>query len=229
MKRTLTVCGLIAALALIAFLAGVCQGRDRVYGPETGLQDRVDSTRSILLADDYALMGAASGTALTRLRGLLPDIPAEHVVQAIAASGTWTPSETVTPSDTLPVEVSAVELIDGSKWLHLTIGDKPVHLDVTEWFGPDPVQIVRRWQAHLECAAVAGQPSLGIGLGYRVCEPFGIGVAPTLAAAPDLSWAAAELRITKRIWSGVSGGIGGGYRIGDDPGLHLSAGVSIEL
>jgi hypothetical protein len=153
----------------------------------------------------------------------------ELVAATVHASGTWSPAVTVTPSDTLPVEVSAVELVDGKRFIRVTIGDKPVALDVTAWWTAAPAEIVRSWQAHVEAARVGSSIRLGVGIGYRVCEPWGIGIAPSITVDPGLTWAAAELRVTGRVWSGVAVGGGIGYRIGDDPGLHLSGGISVEL
>ena len=215
---------LIVALALLLMI--VCFGRCPAERPETGLYARLASTLSAIREAGYTPVEALT---LDGVDMIPEDVPEEHVVQSVYVHGSWTVPEDIAAGDTVPVEVSAVELIDGSKWVRLEIGGKPVSVDITAWSGPDPVQIVRRWTAFVEMAAVSGQPALGIGVGYRICEPLGIGVSPSIVASPSLEWAAAELRLTRRVWSGVSAGGGVGYRIGEDPGLHLSAGVGVEL
>ena len=213
----------LVALALLAMI--LCFGRCPGRGSNAGIGARIASTLLRIRSAGYTPVTVTDDPFLPES----VSVPEEHIVQTVYVHGSWTAPEDVAAGDTVPVEVSAVELIDGSKWVRLSIGGKPVSVDITAWSGPDPVEIVRRWQAHVEVAAVCDRPALGIGIGYRICAPLGIAIAPTIAAGPSLDWAAAELRLTRRVWSGVSVGIGGGYRIGDDPGLHLSAGIGVEL
>ncbi len=212
----------------IACIAGLVLPRifcNRHTAPETGADGSIVQTVQKLLAHDFKPADVADKPRVNMVPGIDPKV----ITETVYVQGTWTAPEDIAEGDTLPVIVEGVGLINGSRWLRLTIADKPVNIDVSEWFGPSPGRLERRWQAHIEVAAVCDQPELGIGVGYRLCEPLGIGISPAVTVDPDLQWAAAELRLTRRVWSGVAVGIGCGYRIGYDMGLHLSGGISVEL
>ena len=211
-----------AVLGLVVMLFILCNRQEGTIQPADG---SIVQTVQKLLANGFKPATVFNSAGKLDVDGIPPKI----ITETVYVSGTWTPDTVYTPADTLPVTVEGVGLIDGSRWMRIRIAGKPVNIDVSEWFGPSPARLDRRWQAHIEVAAVCDQPELGVGIGYRLCEPLGIGISPAVTVDPDLSWAAAELRLTRRVWSGVAIGIGGGYRLGEDTGLHLSAGVSVEL
>lgn len=148
-------------------------------------------------------------------------------VETISGTGVWIPDEPVAAGDSVPVEVSFVKLDDGSSWLKVIIGDKPVQWMDLSRYEKAPAQ--RRVQAFAEVVAVCDRPVVGFGIGYRLVDVVSVGVVPSVSTTTSLDWAAAEIRLTVQVWSGVSLGGGVGYRIGADPGLHLSGGIGVEL
>jgi len=157
---------------------------------------------------------------------LPPEVKDTATASAYGA-GNWIPDQTYTPEDTVSVELSTVELPDGL-WARVTIDGKPIEWEQIDYHREE---IQRNWTAFVELTAVsqAGNDTsqIGIGVGYRIWQPLGVNVVPSVAVSTDLRWIAPELRITRNVWSGVSVGGGVGYRIGD--GLHLSVGVGVEL
>jgi len=97
-------------------------------------------------------------------------------------------------------------------------------------------EVERRWTAFVELANVAQSGDnrslsgkLGVGVGYRLFSVADIDITPSTVVSTSLDWVAPELRLSRRVWSGVSVGAGVGYRVGLDEGLHLGISIGIEL
>lgn len=144
---------------------------------------------------------------------------------SVSGSGTWSPDTEITPSDTLEVALSVVTLDDGTAWATVTIDSKPVVIHQLDYYHQE---IRRRWLAHVEVCNC--ETSLaGVGLGYNLFDVAGVDVIPSVTVATRGDWIAPEVRFSRNIWSGVSASGGAGYRFGVERGLHLSAGISVEL
>lgn len=160
---------------------------------------------------------------------ILPDtvpIPDEIVTSTTSGSGSWIPTQTYTPADTVAVELSEITLIDGSHWIKLLIGGSEViWREIQHYQAPAPE---RNWQAHVEVCN-CDSSRIGAGVGYNLLTVASVDVVPTVSVAVNADWIAPEIRLSHTVWSGVAVGAGAGYRFGADEGLHLSAGLSIEL
>lgn len=160
---------------------------------------------------------------------ILPDsvpTPPELVTSTTSGSGTWIAPEPIDEGDTLEVELSQIVLEDGSAWSQVTIDGEPVLWEeLTYYQAPAPE---RRVQAHAEVCN-CDSARLGVGMGYRLFTVAEVDVVPALSISIRADWIAPEVRLSHTVWSGVAVGLGGGYRLGVDEGLHLSAGLSLEL
>lgn len=145
----------------------------------------------------------------------------DTIYTAVEASGYWVPDTVYTPADTLPVEVVVITNTD-TVFVAVTIDSTLVAIDTLTFV---PLVIPeRRWQVFAE---YNDTQTMTVGVGYRVCEWKGIQVSPSIGSNGE--YAFAEIRLHRYVWSGVSCGVGVGYRILAEEGLHYSAGISIEL
>ena len=152
----------------------------------------------------------------------LPPEIQQAATSTVSSSGYWIPDSTITVNDTLEVELSTV-MLEEEAYTAILINDKNVIITKSEYYYE---YVQRRWTLHTE---IANAPNpVGMGIGYRIWQPWGVNVSPAVTVSTRADWIAGELRLSRNIWSGVAGGVGVGYRLGDE-GLHLSAGVSLEL
>lgn len=165
----------------------------------------------------------------------LPPAVKEGSTSTVSGQGYWTPETNYQLGDTLDVELSVVELADGTAWVKVTIDSVEVKWQRLEHYrAPLPE---RKWTLFAE--AVNSESRVGVGIGYRIFTVAEVNVSPALSISPRLDWIAGEVRVTKNIFSGVAIGGGVGWRLSTDVlttgdrlstnGLHLSAGISIEL
>lgn len=159
----------------------------------------------------------------------LPPAIKQNTSSALSGSGYWVPDTTYTPDDSVAVEVSAITLIDNSRWVKVTIDGQEVKWHRLDYYHRDTSS---KWTLFAEVAN-ADSP-IGIGAGYRIWKPLDINVSPALSVSTSLDWVAGEIRLSRNVWSGVAFGGGAGGRlvmVEDDltVELHLSAGISIEL
>lgn len=144
----------------------------------------------------------------------------DTVYTGITAAGRWIPDTVYTPADTLPVEIITISTTD-TVFIAATIDDVPVIFDTLVTV---PLELPeRRWLIFAEYNELG--PAGGIG--WRAFEWRSVQFSPAIGAGDG--YAFAELRIHRRLWSGVSAGVGIGYRFVQDEGLHLGVGISIEL
>ena len=187
-----------------------------------------DNSRVVAWLKDRGYMAASE--AKSNKPDSLPDSIKETATATGYGTSTWIPEETYSPGDSIPVELSTIELPDGTWWARLSIDGKPVEWTRLEFHR----EVVRRnWCAFVELAAVSsdsGQSSpLGVGVGYTIWRPVAVNITPSVAVSTTFDWVAPELRLSRNVWSGVSVGGGVGYRLGEDDGLHLSASIGVEL
>jgi len=151
-----------------------------------------------------------------------PHVGAVHV----EAVGHWTPSETVTPADTLPVHIVINDTGDGPITGYVTIGADTVAVDsVLIRATVEPLD----WRLFVE---VTGPISadVGAGVAYEPIRLLGIQAGPALSFdVPDFSWLAVSGRISRRVYSTADVGASVGYRIGTDAGLFLSASAGFSF
>ena len=152
-----------------------------------------------------------------------PDIK-PVIISTVSGSGVWIPEIEYEPGDSVEVELSVVELIDESAWIKVTIDSVEVKWQKLEHYH---TEVQRKWTLYAEVANCESR--YGVGIGYRIWKPLEINVSPAVSVSTSLDWIAPELVISRNVWSGVSIGAGCGYRFGADDGLHLSAGLGVEL
>jgi len=150
------------------------------------------------------------------------DTLADPVV-VIEAIGTWIPTHTVTPSDTLAVEVGIITTADSTAIIGITIDSIPVSIDTIIPIVSIPQLQVRRWVLLAEYS----NAGVGVGIGYRLFDISNYSISPCITMDINTAWVAGTVRVSKKVWSGVAVGIGAGYRY--DDGFHLSGSISIEL
>jgi hypothetical protein len=142
----------------------------------------------------------------------------------IAGSGYWIAPEPVDPGDSLSVAVAVIQRGDS--------------IGVTVWVDSTPVvwQELRltwpreRFGAFVEAAWIGDRFRPAVGLAWKPAQVWGVEVGPAVSVGLDQPvWGAVSARASRRVWSTVEAGATIGYRIGDDPGLHLGAGVGFAF
>ena len=140
-------------------------------------------------------------------------------------SGYVVATQPVAVGDTVPVELDVVEYPDGF-WARVTVGPDTVYWEKLE-FRRYPTN----WRAGAELVNTHW-PDWGIYAGRRLFDigPVEMQGAVAVDADPAVvpEWAAVEARAAVH-WSTLEAGVGAGYRVGQDQGLHLSAGVGIRF
>ena len=155
----------------------------------------------------------------------LPPAVKETAVSTTHGEGVWIPPTNIEQGDSVEVEISVVELVNETAWVKVVIdGDEVKWHKLEHYHVPLPE---RKWTLFAE--ATNAESTIGIGIGYRIWKPLDINVSPAVSVSTSLDWIAGEVRLSRNIFSGVAFGGGVGYRFGAEDGLHLSAGVSIEL
>ena len=167
---------------------------------------------------------------------ILPDT-LEHiepwVEQTVSASGSWIPDTIYTPEDTLKVEVSGIEMKDGSRWIRVEIEGKPVHIERADWFIKE--EEPGRWSGGLEAAVLHGF-DIGAYGAYRLGTVLKIhaeiavvvDVNTDLSESPD--WIAGEFRLSIPLGGSIEGGGGfGGMATRDEIDFYASIGGGIRF
>jgi len=145
----------------------------------------------------------------------------DTVFTAAEASGYWLPDTVYVPGDSLRVETVVVTSTD-TVFIATTIDSIPVLYDTLTFIPPElPVRRVQGFAEYNDTQTFA------VGVAYRLAEWQGVQVSPAIGSNGEYLFA--EIRLSRKVWSGVSCGVGVGYRILVDEGLHYSVGVSIEL
>lgn len=180
-------------------------------------------------------LGSSHVQAETASKAILPDSLEKirpYVEETLTGSGIWIPEETYTPEDSLEVEISEIENINGEKWVRVEIGGKPVVWRKLEHFEREPKEDRPSFHfvplAYTNCE---GAP-LGIGIAWTPVDiwNFDIGISATAELDPSPRWASLQGRISHHIGeSHVSVGVNGGYRIGLNPGEMISIDVSLDI
>lgn len=142
----------------------------------------------------------------------------------IAGSGYWVAPEPVDPGDSLSVAVAVIQSGDS--------------IGVTVWVDSTPVvwQELRltwpreRFSAFAEAAWIGDRFRPAVGLSWKPAQIWGVEVGPAVSVGLDRPvWGATSVRLSRRVWSTIEVGAAVGYRVGDDPGLHLGAGVGFAF
>ena len=148
----------------------------------------------------------------------------EGSTSTTSGQGYWIPESEYEPGDSVGVELSVVVLEDESAWVKVTIDSVEVKWHRLEHYQRD---IQRRWRLHLEITNNNGD--IGAGVGYKLFTVLGSDIVPSASVSTSLDWIAPEIIVSRNLFSGVSAGVGCGFRFGEGDGLHLSGLVSIEL
>ena len=157
------------------------------------------------------------------------DKPPVKPVAVSTASGTWIPDTIYTPADTLAVASTMIELPDGTSWIKTTIAGKAVN-----WHELIGYRQASDWSLIVECCVNNGDHGTdwGAGATWQPLHLWRVDIGPcvTADANPEVSmpdWYAVSVRCSYRVWRGFSLGGQVGYRIMENPGLHLgiSAGI----
>lgn len=142
----------------------------------------------------------------------------------IQGSGYWIAPEPVDPGDSLSVALAVIQSGDS--------------IGVTVWVDSTPVvwQELRltwpreRFSAFAEAAWIGDRFRPAVGLSWKPAQIWGVEVGPAVSVGLDgPAWGAASVRLSRRVWSTIEAGAAVGYRVGDDPGLHLGAGVGFAF
>lgn len=197
-----------------------------------------DSRPSALPEYDYTpdLLDASYSEVTVVNQPVLPDT-LEHiepwVEETISASGTWVPDTIYTPEDVLKVEMSGIEMKDGSRWIRIDIEGKPVVIERADWFEKEPE--IGRWSAGIEMA-ILHDFDIGVFASRKVLEVWNIrgGLAVAVDINTDLSespdWVALEARLSVPIWRSVEAGGGiGPMFTKDDISPHVSGGFEVRF
>lgn len=144
----------------------------------------------------------------------------------------YVPLDTVLPMDTIRITAVIRDTIYRPPALELTpLVPAEITTELRDW--RETVPVVRhygaprsRWRLTGSVSA-AGAP--GAGVSYCLVSVAGIDLAPGLSVSTGGDWIAADLHVSRRIWSGVSVGAGAGYTAGYPAGLRLFGAVSICL
>lgn len=155
------------------------------------------------------------------------------VEQTVTASGYWTPDTIYTPEDNLKVEISGIEMKDGSRWVRVEIEGKPAVIERADWFEKEPE--LGRWSAGIE-TAILQDFDIGLFISYNLFEVWNIrgGTAIAVDLNTDLSespdWLALECRLSTPVWRSVEfgGGIGPMF-MRDRIELYVSGGFEVRF
>jgi hypothetical protein len=134
------------------------------------------------------------------------------------------------------VELVGVQTPDGKRWLTGWVDGRRVVFDRLDWSELPRHNDHSDLHLLIESAWVGDSPDFGVGVAWEPVHVLGADMGPALTMdlnrdigqAPD--WIALSGRLS-RSFGPLSIGGDAGYRIGEDPGLHLgvSAGLTIAL
>jgi len=147
----------------------------------------------------------------------------------VYGGGTWIPDTTISPGDTLDVQVSAVFDPSGKPWLGVWINGKPV-----PWFEPPEILIPEATESKVSVifeAALVGdeiEPAAGLSWTPLVIAGAETGIGATISLHGPGHWGAAFVRSCGRIGP-LDGGLDLGYRVGRDHGFHFGASIGLRI
>ena len=142
----------------------------------------------------------------------------------IHGSGYWVAPEAVNPGDSLSVALAVIQSGDS--------------IGVTVWVDSTPVvwqSLALTWPrerfgAFAEAAWIGDRFRPAAGISWKPVQVWGVEAGPAVSVGLDRPvWGAASVRLSRRVWSTIEAGAAVGYRVGDDPGLHLGAGVGFAF
>ena len=145
---------------------------------------------------------------------------------------------TVTQNGTDDTQIGTVELVgvqtpDGRKWLTGWVDGRQIVFDRLDWWQP-AYDDDSDFSLFMETALVSGRADVGVGAGYAIWHPVGLdlGAAVSFDLNRDLydtpDWIAVSGRLSRSYdWFNVGAELG--YRFGEDAGVHVGAGVGLNL
>jgi hypothetical protein len=154
----------------------------------------------------------------------LPEPVQESAVSTTHGTGIWIPTETYTPADTLEVELSVVELEDGSAFVKVTIDSVEVKWHRLEHYRRDTSS---RFTLFGEVTNRNG--AIAVGIAYKLFTVASIDVSTAVSVSPQLDRVAGGIQLTRKLLGNISFGVGGGYGLGANDGGYVSGLVSIGL
>lgn len=142
----------------------------------------------------------------------------------IAGSGYWIAPEPVDPGDSLSV---ALAVIQSGEHVGVTVSIDSVPV---VWQSLALTWPRERFGAFVEAAWIGDRFRPAVGLAWKPAQVWGVEVGPAVSVGLDQPmWGAVSARASRRVWSTIEAGAAVGYRIGDDPGLHLGASVGFAF
>jgi hypothetical protein len=142
----------------------------------------------------------------------------------IAGSGYWIAPEPIDPGDSLSV---ALAIIQSGEHVGVTVSIDSVPVVWQELRLTWPRE---RFGLYGEAAWIGDRFRPAVGLAWKPAQIWGVEVGPAVSVGLDQPvWGAVSARASRRVWSTVEAGATVGYRIGDDPGLHLGASVGFAF
>jgi hypothetical protein len=142
----------------------------------------------------------------------------------IAGSGYWIAPEPIDPGDSLSV---ALAVIQSGEHVGVTVSIDSVPVVWQELRLTWPRE---RFGLYGEAAWIGDRFRPAVGLAWKPAQIWGVEVGPAVSVGLDQPvWGAVSARASRRVWSTVEAGATVGYRIGDDPGLHLGASVGFAF
>lgn len=133
------------------------------------------------------------------------------------------------------VELIGVQTPDGKKWLAGWVGDRRIIFDRLDW---QQLEVANCDHSDFRlvacCAWVGDRPDMGLGLAWQPVTILGADIGPEVSfdlnehitQSPD--WFAVSGRLS-RSYGPFETGIGIGYRIGEDSGLHLEGNFGLRI
>jgi len=199
------------ALVLI-ILVCVCVAAGAVLGARCSGGDAPNS--------GIVIPGLGTIAAPTSQSGKPPNTPGLHPI--ITGSGVWIAPEPVAAGDSIPV---TLDVIQHGHQIGVTVSIDSIPV---VWQNLDLTWPRERFSVYAEAAWIGDRARPGIGLAWKPVQVWGVEIGPAASMALDRPlWGAASVRLSRRVWSTIEAGASVGYRIGDEPGLHVAAGVGV--
>jgi hypothetical protein len=140
----------------------------------------------------------------------------------IAGSGYWIAPEPIDPGDSLSV---ALAIIQSGEHVGVTVSIDSVPVVWQELRLTWPRE---RFGAFVEAAWIGDRFRPAVGLAWKPAQIWGVEVGPAVSVGLDQPmWGAVSVRLSRRVWSTIEAGAAVGYRVGDDPGLHIGMGLGV--
>jgi hypothetical protein len=158
----------------------------------------------------------------TSQSGKPPNVPGLHPI--ITGSGVWIAPEPVAAGDSLPV---TLDVIQHGHQIGVTVSIDSIPV---VWQNLDLTWPRERFSVYAEAAWIGDRFRPAVGLAWKPVQVWGVEAGPAVSVGLDQPvWGAASVRLSRRVWSTIEAGAAVGYRVGDDPGLHLGASVGFAF